>query len=71
MSGYDHFKTGGDQLGAEDVVLADDYVFEALVFPLFGDVFGDFMVVDGTCGMWDGSEVTMLLANFVGGDKFF
>ena len=71
MSGRDHFEAGGDRPGAEHVVLPDDYVFQTLLFPLLRNVFGDFVIMNGACGMWDGGEIAMLLANFISGDEFF
>ena len=71
VAGRDHFKTGGDRPGAQDVVLANHYVFQALLFPLLGNVFRYFVIVNGARWVRDGSEIAMLLANFFGGDIFF
>jgi hypothetical protein len=66
----DHCETGRDRLGSENIVLTDDHVFEALLPPLFGDVFRYFMIVDRAGGMGHGCEIAMLLADFFGGDMF-
>ena len=71
MAGGDHFQTGGDGASAQDIVLADDHVFEALFFPEIGDVLGYFVVMHRSRGMRDGSEIAMLLANLLGGDESF
>ena len=65
-----HFEAGRDRPGSENVILADNHIFQSLLSPLRCNVFGHFAVVKGTCGMRDGGEVAMLLANFSGGDGF-
>ena len=70
VAGRDHFQAGGDGPGAEHVVFADGHIFQALLPPLLGDVFGDFAIVDGTGWMRKRSKVPMLFADFVCGDAF-
>ncbi len=56
MNGRHHFQEGALWIAAVNVVAADDYVFQAFVPPLVGDVAGQFVVARGAGDVRLGGE---------------